>query len=222
MASISALPRLAKVAKDGAFGGFRDPGTSQKGTFYQFLEDSSDPRAQSNAFWSFPGNLVSKFVSTLLPGAPSELDFKATTPPKKQNKNSEMGGRSRGFPCRSSLIPCWTRSGLLPAAAFLLKGAAMREGGNLSIPISLGFCFGLGYRLAFLCYGLVLYFPSHNSFILFNRNWILVPVMISTATGSVSVRPNCGEDPSLLHHLGKAPLFLFNPDRVALRYSRVY
>ena len=42
---------------------------------------------------------------------------------------------------------------------------------------------------------------------LFNRNWILVPAMISTATGSVSVRPNCGEDPSLLHHLGKAPFF---------------
>jgi len=39
MASISALPRLAKVAKNGAFGGFRDPRTSQKDTFYQFLED---------------------------------------------------------------------------------------------------------------------------------------------------------------------------------------
>ena len=137
----------------------------KKAPFINFLKIPliQEARAQSNAFCSFPGNLVSKFVSILLPGAPSELDLRATTPPKKQSKNSEMGGRSRGFPCRSSLIPCWPRSGL-PAAAFLLKDAAMGEGGNLSIPISPGFCFGLGYRLAFICFGLVLYSPSHNSF----------------------------------------------------------
>ena len=108
----------------------------KKAPFINFLKIPliQEARAQSNAFCSFPGNLVSKFVSILLPGAPSELILRATTPPKKQSKNSEMGGRSRGFPCRSSLIPCWPRSGL-PAAAFLLKDAAMgeggREGGNL-------------------------------------------------------------------------------------------
>jgi len=57
MASISALQRLAKVAKNGAFGGFRDPRTSQKDTFYQFLEDplikehKATPFVRFQAIW---------------------------------------------------------------------------------------------------------------------------------------------------------------------------
>ena len=57
---------------------------------------------------------------------------------------------------------------------------------------------------------------------LFNRNWIQVPAMISTATGSVSVRPNCGEDQVSSIISGKHLFFFINPDLVALQYFGVY
>lgn len=112
MASISALPQSSQGGENGAFGGFRNPvvpptSPHKKAPFI----NSSDQRAQSGAFCSFPVNPASKIGSTLLL---SELEFRATPPKKRRGKNfrNARKNRTEASSSRSSLIPPSTSTGL--------------------------------------------------------------------------------------------------------------